>query len=144
MTARFPSMIGIMRNSIKTGSTFCTVPVNSLCIRVLTILRDNGFIFGYSFISHQLKSAYPRVRISFKYTDNNSSILRDLSIFKNTKSNFLFMHGNKQYQILSHNKLYLLTRPEGLLLTSFGSLYSKLINTNRRSSGGKLLLELLI
>jgi len=144
MTARFPAMIGIIRNSIKTGEAWCTIPCNKSCIRVLKLLRDSGFIFGYSFVTERIKSAYPRVKISFKYTDNNTPVLKDISIFKNTRSNFFILRGNKQYQILSHNKLYVLTRPEGLLLTSFGDLYSKSITRFSNRLSGRLLVELLV
>jgi ribosomal protein S8 len=120
MTARFPHMIGIMRTCIKTGMRNCEVPANKLCINVLRLLRDHGYIYGFNIVSPSKKYArlYPRVKIHFKYSDSSSPVIKDLIIFKNTFSNFSQMRIRNQYQILSQHKMFLLTTTKGLLLSS--------------------------
>jgi ribosomal protein S8 len=122
MTARFPSMIGIMRSSLKTGVHSCTTPANKLCVKILTLLREHGFIYGFSYVSH--KSGHtPRIIINFKYTDNNTPVLRNLRSFKNTQSNFINIQ-TANYRILSQNKLYILTTPRGLIMTSLADYHA--------------------
>ena len=87
-------MIAIMRTCIKTGLKSCSVPVNSLCIVVLELLRSQGFIQGFSYqyarsnLRHGPYHGYPKVKIVFKYTDSNTPVLKDIQSFKNTRSNF--------------------------------------------------------
>lgn len=146
MTARFPNMIGIMRTCIKTGVRSCEVPANKLCINVLRLLRDQGYIYGFSFVSPQKKFArlYPRVKIQFKFSDASTPVIRDLTIFKNTVSNFKTMRITNQYQILSQHKLFLLSTEKGLILTSFTEVLRKQGQTFHLAFTGKLLLELCI
>jgi len=51
MNSRFSAMISIMNATIKTGTQFCEVPSNSLCIATLRLLRDQGYIWGFTFAS---------------------------------------------------------------------------------------------
>jgi ribosomal protein S8 len=141
MVARFPSMIAIIRNTILTGAQSCVIPVNSLCVRVLRLLRNHGFIYGFSYVSSRPKKCrlYPLVRVTLKYADNNSPVLSNIGVFKNTRSNFIQIKANKQYHILSHRNLFILTTPKGLIITSLHNLYS---NYNLKSLKGKLLVEL--
>jgi len=143
MTARFPNMIGIMRTCIKTGATFCEVPSNKLCIKVLRLLRNRGFIYGFNIVSPNKKYArlYPRVKIHFKYSEVSAPVIRDLIIYKNTTSNFTRLRIKTQDQILSQHKVFLLSTPKGLLLSSFSDLMSQQAHF---PLGGKLLLELYI
>jgi ribosomal protein S8 len=149
MTARFPSMIGIMRNAIKTGVQSCSVPANALCFRILNLLRENGLIFGFSHhytrrrLRHGFYHGYPRVTITFKYADSNSPVIKDLKVFKNTRSNFyLFKSANKNFQVLAHHNLYVLSNSNGLILTSLADLYSQTLSSNKKPLNGKILLEL--
>jgi len=144
MTARFPNMIGIMRTCIKTGTTFCEVPTNKLCINVLRLFRDRGFIYGFTFVSPQKKYArlYPRVKIHFKYSDASLPTLRDLTIFKNTVSNFSHIRIKTKDQILSQHKLYLLSTTRGLILSSFSDLNSRVTLNENFHFKGKVLVEL--
>jgi ribosomal protein S8 len=146
MTARFPNMIGIMRTCIKTGNYSCEIPANKLCINVLRLLRDQGYIYGFSFVSPQKKYArlYPRVKIQFKFSDAATPVIRDLTIYKNTVSNFKTMHIRNQYQILSQHKLYLLSTTKGLVLTSFPEVMREKHKSLNLAFSGKLLLELCI
>jgi ribosomal protein S8 len=146
MTARFPNMIGIMRTSIKTGLKSCEVPANKLCINVLRLFRDRGYIFGFNTVSPRKKNGrlYPRVKIHFKYSDSSAPVIKDLSVFKNTYSNFTPIRVKNQYQILSQHKIFLLTTPKGLLLTSFTDLSSLNKSQKNFHFGGKLLLEIYI
>jgi ribosomal protein S8 len=134
-------MIGIMRSTIKTGARSCVTPANSLCIKVLILLREHGFIYGFSHISFINKHLYPRVLINFKYTDNNTPVLRDLKSFKNTHSNFTSIQAGS-IQILSQNKLYILTTPTGLQMTSLADLSANQLASTRKGFKGKLLLEI--
>jgi len=146
MSARFPNMIGIMRASIKTGWKTCEVPANKLCINVLRLFRDHGYIYGFNFVSPKKKSArlYPRVRIHFKYSDTASPVIRDLIVYKNTFSNFRSMRLNNTFQVLSQHKLYLLTTSKGLVLTSFTDMSEMQGATMKYKVSGKILLELFI
>lgn len=146
MSARFPSMIGIMRTCVKTATQFCEVPANRLCITTLRILREQGYINGFTFVSPRKKEGrlYPRVRIHFKWSNAITPALKDLKVFKNTFSNFHSILSYKPLQILGTNKLYLLSTTKGLLLTSLGNVYNAKQNSRLPSLKGKLLLEILI
>jgi ribosomal protein S8 len=151
MTARFPSMIATMRNSIKTGMHSCSVPVNSLCIRVLELLRNHGFIQGYSYLytRRQLRQGfnhgYPRVTIVFKYTDHNSPVLKDIQSFKNTRSNYYYLnpkHRNKF--VMSDHSIYILSNPQGLKLTFSSTLQESQGNSSSKDLTGKIIAQLTI
>jgi len=146
MTARFPNMIGIMRTCIKTGLRSCEIPANKLCINVLRLLRDHGYIYGFNFVSPKKKYArlYPRVKIHFKYSDSSSPVIKDLVIFKNTYSNFSTMRANSHYQILSQHKMFLLTTTKGLVLSSFAEISQQSTKKQPLRFTGKLLLELYV
>lgn len=146
MTARFPNMIGIMRTCVKTGVSFCEVPANKLCINVLRLFRDRGYIFGFNIVSPRKKNArlYPRVKIHFKYSDASAPVIKDLTIFKNSLSNFSSIRIRNQYQILSQHKMFLLSTTRGLLLSSFSDISAKINEKDTFRFGGKLLLELYI
>lgn len=126
MAARFPSMIGLMRATLKTGTQSCSLPVNSLCLRVLTILRENGFISGFSFDyirknnSHGQFHGYPRVRIFFKYSDINLPIITGIKAFRNNRSHF-YKRSNLRKSIGwgSNHQHFILTSNKGLYMTSF-------------------------
>lgn len=126
MSARFPAMIGIIKNSIKTGVKTCSVPANSLCICFLGLLREHGLIEGYmnQYTTFRVRQGfyrgYPRVTILFKYIDSKSTVLRDIKCFKNTNSNFILAskHLNTRFHLNNH-KLYLLSNRNGLQLLSY-------------------------
>ena len=86
-------MVGIMRHSLQARLKACCVLANSLCINVLNILRQNGFIYSFTFDyrvptrNTKLFKGYPRVIITFKYTDSSIPVIKELRTFKNTKSN---------------------------------------------------------
>jgi hypothetical protein len=126
----------------------CCVPANILCFKVLAILRDHGLIYGYSHLytrrrlRHGFYHGYPRVKINFKYTDVNLPVLKDIKVFKNTKSIFyLFNNRRNNFRIFSDHKFYLLTNSKGLLLTSFPGLQTNHISSEGKNLSGKVLLE---
>jgi ribosomal protein S8 len=149
MTARFPAMIATMRNSIKTGAHSCSVPVNTLCLRVLELLRSHGFIQGYShlYTRRQLRQGfnhgYPRVTIVFKYTDHNSPILKDIQSFKRTHSNFLTLNPKHQSKLfMSDHLAYILSSPQGLKMTFSSSLKESQGNSSVNHLKGILIAQL--
>lgn len=151
MTARFPAMIAAMRNSIKTGMHSCSVPVNTLCIRVLELLRTQGFIQGFSYLytqrnpRHTFYHGFPRVTIVFKYTDHNTPILKDINSYKNTRSNYLRLnpkHGNRR--IFSDHHMYILSNTDGLRLTFSPNLKESKNGSFTKTVSGKLLAQLRI
>nr|ADZ99060.1 ribosomal protein S8 [Physarum polycephalum] len=146
MTARFSAMISIMNATIKTGNSFCEIPANNLCINTLRLLRNQGYIWGFSYVSPQLraKRLYPRVKIFFKYIDSNTPVIKSINIFKRTRSNFRIIRNNKLYQILAQNKLYILSTTKGLIITSLDNLYNDLIKSQKNRLSGKLLAEIFI
>jgi len=139
-------MVSIMNVSVKTGNLFCEVPANTLCINTLRLLRSQGYIWGFSFVSPRKREGrlYPRVRIFFKYIDHNTPVLKAIHIFKKTRSNFHIIRKNKLYQILAQNKLYLLTTPRGLSITSLDNLYNDQLKSATNRISGKILAELFI
>jgi ribosomal protein S8 len=146
VTARFSSMISIMNATVKTGSQFCEVPANKLSINTLRLLRNQGFIWGFNYVSPKKRESrlYPRVKIFFKYIDNNTPVLKAINIFKRTRSNFQIIRRNKLYQILAKNKLYLLSTTKGLTITSLDNLYTENLKSTKTPFAGKLLAELFI
>ncbi len=54
----------------------------------LRILRENGFIFGFTLVHRPRRlqlgffHGYPRVRIFFKYTDLNMAVIKDSKFIK--------------------------------------------------------------
>jgi ribosomal protein S8 len=119
MIARFPNMIAVMQNTIKTGQISCEVPVNKLCISTLRLLREQSLIYGFQYVSprqtrHRL---YPRIKIFFKYSDVNNPCLYFLRAIKNTRSNFFINKGN--YMKYRGNKKIMISTPQGLNLLSF-------------------------
>ena len=146
MTSRFPAMLGIINTTVKTGNFSCEVPANRLCIHTLRILRNKGFIQGFHFVSPGQRSRrlHPRVKIIFKYTDSKTPILRATRVFKNSRSNFFLLKKNKLYQSLAQNKLYLLSSPNGLSLSTYDNLYARNYKTNKINASGKMLAEFFV
>jgi ribosomal protein S8 len=139
-------MISTVNASVKTGLQYCEVPANKLSINTLRLLRNQGFIWGFSFVSPRKREArlYPRVKIFLKYVDINTPILKAIRVFKNTRSNFGIIRKNKLYQILVQNKLYVLSTPAGLSVTSIDSFYNEKVKSQKISFSGKILAELFI
>jgi ribosomal protein S8 len=139
-------MIGVMNSSVKAGLQSCEVPANKITINTLRLLRNQGFIWGFNFVSPRKRESrlYPRVRIHFKYIDINTPILKAIRVFKNTRSNFTILQHNKLFKILAQNKLYLLTTPKGLIVSSIEQLYNEKVKSQKTRYGGKLLAELFI
>jgi len=146
MTARFASMISIINATVKAGHVSCEVSTNKLGINTLRLLRNQGYLWGFSFTSPKKRSArlYPRVCILFKYIDHNTPILKAIHVHKNTRSNFKILPYNKLSQVLTRNKLYLLTSPQGLTITSLANLSLTKMRSQNFSNSGRILAELLI
>lgn len=141
-------MIGIIRHSLKARLQSCCVPANSLCINVLHILRENGFINGFTF-NYSIPSTgkgfyngYPRVFINFKYADSNSPIIKDLRTYKNTKSNIF--SARRKYlvsQYLSDHHFLILNTSNGLKFVSNNEYLARARSSIRRKNQ-KLLLRI--
>lgn len=141
-------MIGIIRHSLKARLQSCCIPANSLCINVLHILRENGFINGFTF-NYTIASSgkgfyrgYPRVLINFKYSDSNSPIIKGLRTYKNTKSNIF--SARRKYlvsQYLSDHHYLLLNTSAGLKLVSNNEYLARSRSGSRRKNQ-KLLLQI--
>lgn len=151
MVARFPAMIAVLRNCIKTGTNSCTVPVNLLCIRVLELLRTHGLIQGYAFIYTHRKprkaffSGSPRVMITLKFTDNQSPILKDIQSFKNTISNFKFSrHLKGNNPLINEHVMYIISNPNGLQFTLPSNLKESKNASKAGRTSGKLIAQLII
>lgn len=146
MTSRFSSMISIINASVKAGALSCEVPANKLSINTLRILRNQGYIWGFNFVSpkRRYNRLYPRVRILLKYIDRNTPALKAIHIFKRTRSNFQIIRNNKLYQILIQNKVYILSTTLGLSITSLDNLYNERIKSTKINVAGKILAELFI
>jgi ribosomal protein S8 len=145
--ARFPSMIGIMRACLKTGTKFCDVPVNSLCLDVLRILRQHGYIQGFHYTSPRKLHArlFPRVKIFFKYADHKSPTVKHIKAFKNARSNWRPVTTNKHIPFFgTSSKMYLISTTTGLCLTSHHNIYTHKLISRNFSLRGKMLLELII
>lgn len=140
MVARFPNMIAIMFNTIKTGQKTCEVPVNKLCISTLRLFREHNLIYGFQYISPGIQHhrLYPRIRIYFKYSDVNGSCITYLRPLKNTKSNFHVISPKFLKQENNHKK-FIITTPKGLNFLSFFDLYN---SKNRKAKRGKKILEI--
>jgi ribosomal protein S8 len=144
MTARFPAMIGIMRNCIRAGVHSCSVPANSLCFRVLTLLRENGLISGFShcYTRRRLRQnfyhGYPRVTITFKFFEHGASLLKDIRPYKNTRSNHYHVRRRiRSSANLSASLQYILSNSSGLVITSLES-----FTPNQFPRHGKILAEI--
>jgi len=146
MAARFPCMIGVMNNSVKCGLQYCEVPANKICINTLRLLRNQGFIWGFSFTSPGKRQArlYPRVKIYFKYINKDMPGIKAIYIYKKTRSNFTILRHNKLLRILAQNKLYLLTTPSGLTITSITNYYNSAKKSVNSHTSGIILAEILI
>jgi len=135
MTTRFSSIISIINASVKTGNVFCEIPANKLAINTLRLLRNQGYIWGFSFVSpkKRVSRLYPRVKVFLKYIDSNTPVLKAIHVFKKTRSNFQIIHSNKLYQILVQNKLYLLSTTNGLSITSINNLYPDKLKSKKKN-----------
>jgi ribosomal protein S8 len=135
-----------MNASIKVASQFCKVPVNKLCLNTLRLFRDLGYIWGFTLDTPGVRIAklYPRVKIFFKYADANTPILKKIRIFKITRSHFTKMHSKNLYKILSQNKLYLISTPNGLVITTLGNFYVSKGAHEKTIHNGKILAEIFI
>jgi len=139
-------MVSIINASVKTGNLFCVVPANGLCINTLRLLRNQGYIWGFSIASPEIRKRrlHPRVKVFLKYIDHNTPVLKAIHIFKKTRSNFHIIRKNKLYQSLAQNKLYLLTTTKGLSITSLDTLYNDYLKSTTNRVSGKILAELFI
>ena len=151
MVARFPAMIAVLRNCIKTGTHSCTVPVNLLCVRVLELLRTHGLIQGYAFIYAHRKtrkapfSGSPRVMITLKFTDHHSPVLKDIRSFKNTVSNFKFSrHLKGSNPLINEHMMYIISNTNGLQFTMPSSLKESKNSSTAGRTSGKLIAQLII
>jgi ribosomal protein S8 len=137
MVARFPNMIALLYNTIKTGHTSCEVPINKLCLQTLRLLRDHSLIYGFQYVSPGDKNRrlYPRVRIMLKYSDINGPVITKMKPLKNTKSNFHIIPLKFINQENKHKKL-IITTPQGLSLISFKEFYTL------KAKKGKQLIEI--
>ena len=141
-------MLAIMRNSIKTRQNSCIIQGNQFCISVLSLLREQGLIYGFSFLNKPRKQklgfwhGYPRIQIYFKFLDKNTFVLKDVKSFKNTRSNYYHLK-NKINRPDSHHIL-LLSNYKGLSLTSFFDFQNKRNYLNHGRFNGKLLAEFLL
>lgn len=136
-------MIAIIQGSIKRNSSTALVPINTLNLQILKLLRQQGIIFGFSLV---YKNDHYKLyaKIQFKYVDNNTPILRSIKAFPNTQSNFYYIKNSKHYQTLSDNKLYILTTGTGIILTSFEHAFVNKISSNVPKLRGRLLAVLTI
>ena len=146
MTSRFPAMISIINTTVKTGYQYCDIPVNKLCLNTLRLLRNHGYIWGFSVTSPRKRVAklYPRVKIYFKYSHKNCPALKGMRIYKNTTSNFFLLKHIKIYQAIAKNKLFIITTKTGLTITSLDHLLPKLTAKTTKPFSGKILAEILI
>lgn len=146
VTNRFSSLISIINACIKTGKISCEVPTNKLAINVLRLLRDQGYIWGFSFVSPRKREGrlYPRVKIFFKYIDTSNPAMRAIHVFKRTRSNFRFIKDKHLFKILAQHKLYILSTTKGLVITSLDHFYNEKMRTVKPRFAGKLLAEVFI
>jgi ribosomal protein S8 len=146
MGVRLSNMIGILNSTIRSRYITCEVPTNNLGIKILRLLREQGYIYGFSYVSDNTKTKrlYPRVKVYFKYIDIKTPMIKSISAFKNAKSNFKTIQNAKYYQTISHNKLYILSTNKGLVLTSMAELYKNKLSSPKNILNGKLLVELLV
>jgi len=135
---RFAAMVGIINTCLKTGRSSCELPVNKTCINTLRLFRQQNYIWGFMFTKKY------HVKIFFKYAHTNLAMLRSIRVFKKTASNFQIIRTNKLFQILSQHKLYLLSTPQGLTITSIDNLYKSNVRSTNMSGSGKILAEIFI
>lgn len=109
---RFQNFLGILNSCISHSSEFCEVPSNKLCHNTLTLLREKGLIWGFSFISKFNKKMYPLVKIYLK-----KSAMRKIFIYKKTSK-------LSEAKSSTFGTLLILSNPEGLSMSNI-ILYSK-------------------
>ena len=139
-------MVSLMNAHIKRGDIRCEIPVNKVSFNLLRLLRDSGLIYGFSHGTPGIRHnrLYPRAIIFFKYAEYNTPLLKGLRVFKRTKSNFYDLRHNKLYSILLKNKLYILSTPQGLTITSLNNLYQNRMLSRNVLKNGKLLAEIFV
>jgi ribosomal protein S8 len=135
-----------MNATVKTGKITCEVPANKLAINLLRLLRDQGFIWGFRFVSPEKRRhrLYPRVKIYFKFIDLNTPVLRALRVFPKTRSNYHLIHNKQLFTILVQHKLYILSTTTGLVMTSLDNLLKEKTISSKTRFAGKLLAEVFI
>lgn len=135
-----------MNACIKTGKISCEVPTNKLAVNVLRLLRNQGYIWGFSFASPRKREGrlYPRVRIFFKYQDLSNPAMRGIRVFKSTRSNYRLIGDKQLFKLLAQHKLYILSTTKGLVITSLDQFYNEKTTSLKTRFSGKLLAELFI
>jgi len=146
MTNRLAAFISNFKNHNKMGSIYFDAPITNICLAILNILRTHGLIQGFSFFPTKKKRErlFPRVRVYLKYSYDHHPCIGDLRIFKNTTSNYTSINRYKQSHFLSQRKLYVLSTPQGISLTSLDFRLQKAKGSNNPKLGGKVLVELCI
>ena len=105
---RFPAGIGIINASLKTHKAYCEIPSNKLLANTLRLFRNTGYIWGFCYMTPQRRYAklYPRVRVFLKYINLSKSMIKGISTFKRTRSNYKIIDIKNLGRDLLQHKLY--------------------------------------
>jgi hypothetical protein len=109
MTARFPQMISILRQTVKHRRTTCKVSTNKLCRAALLKLREKNLILGFSYCESGYRGS-PKVTIYLSASSNR--FLRIPRIYPRTHQNFFSMSNRRLHKLARKN--ILVTTSKGL------------------------------